>query len=125
MRGIPFAETSGALAAESAPLLHFGKETGLSTGASGRADPNGWRRDDGLMNLPHEIQKRGGLAATHQLLRAGATSRLLTAAVRRGEIIRIRQGWYGLPAEQLHRAEAVRVGGRLTCVSAALQHGLH
>jgi very-short-patch-repair endonuclease len=76
------------------------------------------------MNLLREITLRGGLAATHELLRAGATSHQLTRAVRAGAIVRIRQGWYGLPGAPLIPEAAVRIGGRATCVTAAAVHDL-
>jgi very-short-patch-repair endonuclease len=76
------------------------------------------------MNLPFEILRLGGLAPTYALLRRGATSHGLTAAVRRGEIERVRQGWYGLPAADPLSTQAARIGGRLTCVSGARHHEL-
>ena len=76
------------------------------------------------MDTAQELQRIGQLVPTHALLRAGATSHQLTVAVRRGEIIRVRQGWYTLPDVHSELARAARVGGRLACVSAARQHGL-
>ena len=76
------------------------------------------------MDLTHEIRRHGGLAATHELLRSGATSYDLARAVGRGAIIRARQGWYTLPGTEIERVEAVRVGGRLSCISGGKAHGL-
>lgn len=76
------------------------------------------------MNLTHEIRRRGGLAATHELLRAGATSHGLTRAVRAGWVVRVRQGWYGMPEADAILEAAVRVGGRATCTTAIARHGL-
>jgi very-short-patch-repair endonuclease len=51
------------------------------------------------------------------LLRAGATRRSIQAAVRRGDVIHVRRDRY-LTADVDERfARAVRVGGRLTCLS--------
>jgi very-short-patch-repair endonuclease len=66
-----------------------------------------------------DVRKRGGVAATHELLRDGHTSHRLTAAVRRGEVIRARQGHYVCPEMAESRIRAVRVGGRLTGLSLA------
>ncbi|WP_294179360.1 DUF559 domain-containing protein [uncultured Schumannella sp.] len=76
------------------------------------------------MDLRREVALRGGLAATHELLRAGATAYDLRAAVTAGELVRIRQGWYALPGTSAVLESAVRVGGRATCVTAARDLGL-
>lgn len=76
------------------------------------------------MHLTSEVRSRGGLAATHELLKAGATSHRLTRAVALGELVRVRQGWYALPTTDTLATEAARVGGRLTCVSGARLHQL-
>ncbi|CAN5259104.1 hypothetical protein BH11ACT2_BH11ACT2_12010 [soil metagenome] len=76
------------------------------------------------MHLQNEILAHGGLAATYELLRAGATANQLTRAVRSGEVVRVRQGWYALPGPDDIARQSVRVGGRLTCVSGAAAHGL-
>lgn len=74
--------------------------------------------------MASEISRRGGLAATHELLTCGYTSRQLSAAVAGGRLIRVRQGWYTAPGTAEIHQQAVRVGGRLTCVSAARMLGL-
>lgn len=61
---------------------------------------------------------------TYALLDAGLTGRALTYLVREGTILRVRQGWYMLPDAAPELQRAVRVGGRLGCVSAAHAHGL-
>jgi very-short-patch-repair endonuclease len=76
------------------------------------------------MHLPYEVFRRGGLAATWELLRAGATQKQLSWAVATGLLVRVRQGWYALPQTDAELAQAVRVGGRLGCVSGARFHGL-
>lgn len=58
------------------------------------------------------------MARRPRLLRAGLRDRELGAAVRSGEIIRARGGWYTTMAEGDPRVRAVRVGGRLTGISA-------
>lgn len=71
-----------------------------------------------------DVGRRGGVAATFELLRDGHTSYALARAVRDGSVIRARQGHYVTP--ELHPLEiaAVRVGGRLTGVSGARRHGI-
>lgn len=76
------------------------------------------------MNLGEEVQRRGNLAATHELLKAGHSPRDLTRAVATGELMRVRQGWYCLPDTATPLQEAVRVGGRLSCISGCDYHGL-
>jgi hypothetical protein len=75
----------------------------------------------------------GGMARRPQLLRLGAHDYELTRAVRRGEVVRARNGWYSTFRESDPRLRAVRVGGRLTGLSAIAsvggwvlgQHPLH
>ncbi|MDY7542725.1 MULTISPECIES: hypothetical protein [unclassified Cryobacterium] len=64
------------------------------------------------------------IAETAALLAAGATWRSLQAAVDNGFLIRARRGHYALPETDVHLLEAVRLGGRLACVSAAAHAGV-
>ncbi|WP_188509104.1 hypothetical protein [Conyzicola nivalis] len=41
-----------------------------------------------------------------------------------GRIVPVRQGWYAVPEVPKDSLRAWRAGGRLTCISAAVQHGL-
>jgi very-short-patch-repair endonuclease len=52
------------------------------------------------------------------LIGYGATGRMLTNAVQGGHLIRARRDHYMLPSEPQNLVAAVRVGGRLDCVSA-------
>jgi very-short-patch-repair endonuclease len=52
------------------------------------------------------------------LIAYGATGRSLTAAVKTGQLIRARRNHYVLPNASRPLVEAVRVGGRLGCISA-------
>lgn len=58
------------------------------------------------------------------LRRGGLSGLEITAAVRRADIIRVRRDHYARPGLDQHTLEAVRVGGRLACVSAAAELGL-
>ncbi len=59
-----------------------------------------------------------------ELLASGASGRALTAAVRFGHLVRLRNGHYCLPECDAHVRRAVRIGGRLGCVSALESHGV-
>jgi very-short-patch-repair endonuclease len=58
------------------------------------------------------------------LRRGGLSGHEITDAVRRQDIIRVRRDHYARPNLDQHTLEAVRVGGRLACVSAAAELGL-
>lgn len=77
-----------------------------------------------MRSLVGLIQRCGGVAATHELLALGVGGRRLTAAVRAGEVLRPRQGWYLPPDARDDVIRAIRVGGRLASVSAAETYGL-
>jgi very-short-patch-repair endonuclease len=65
----------------------------------------------------------GGIAQKQQLVALGATGYSLTAAVRSGSVFRARHGWYStIPASE-EVLRAVRVGGRLTGLSAIRELG--
>lgn len=76
------------------------------------------------MTLNQDLRNHGGLAATHELHSLGWTNYSLATAVASGEIVRVRQGWYTVPDTSEIQRQAVRVGGRLGCVSAARELGL-
>jgi very-short-patch-repair endonuclease len=77
-----------------------------------------------MNSIYYDVWRRGGVAATHELLRDGHTSHSLTSAVRRGEIIRARQGHYCCPELPVPQLRALRVGGLLTGLAAADAYGL-
>jgi len=64
------------------------------------------------------------VATRAQLLAAGARPRDLTAAVRGRSLIRVREGYYADPLADPALLQAVRIGGRLGCVSALRRHGV-
>jgi len=69
------------------------------------------------------VQGFGGVAHKQQLVRRGARDCELTRAVRAGEVVRIRQGWYSTRADDDPGVRAIRVGGRLTGISAIVAAG--
>lgn len=62
--------------------------------------------------------------ATEELRSRGITPRELTAAVRSRRLIRVRRGHYAMPGIDPLLLHAVRIGGRLTCVSALRRLGI-
>lgn len=64
------------------------------------------------------------IATRAQLIRAGAAPVDLTEAVRSNALIRVRRGYYAVPDAPTKLVQAVRVGGRLGCVSAAESMGI-
>lgn len=64
------------------------------------------------------------IARRHELLAVGASARGLTAAVRGGHLIRVRRDHYALPGSAADIVQAVRVGGRITCVTALRSAGV-
>lgn len=76
------------------------------------------------MDSVHKMVHRlGGLAQKQQLVALGAHDGMLTAAVRRGDVIRARQGWYSTLTTDHLALRAARVGGRLTGISALAARG--
>ena len=65
-----------------------------------------------------------GVCTAADLTAAGLTRRAIAAAVERRELERLRRGVFADPGVPPMIKQAVRVGGRLACVSAARLHGL-
>src|SRR5690606_38148437 len=62
---------------------------------------------------------------SYRRLRAlGASRHVIDAAVRRGDLIRLRRGWYGLPSLDEATRAAARAGGIVTCVSLLAARGV-
>ncbi|HXH35556.1 MAG TPA: DUF559 domain-containing protein [Plantibacter sp.] len=64
-----------------------------------------------------------GIATVHQLRMRGYSKHALRHAVEVGTLIRVKRAWYAEPTAPPPIVEAVRVGGRLSCVSAAAWFG--
>jgi very-short-patch-repair endonuclease len=54
----------------------------------------------------------------------GVSSGAIVSAVRRGDLIRLRQGWLSLPGADPQVVSAVRIGGHLSCTSVLARHGI-
>lgn len=71
----------------------------------------------------------GGVAQLSALVQAGHTPRSIQRLVQRGQLVRPRRGWYALGSENGRSADtdivrAIRVGGRLACISACRKYGI-
>jgi very-short-patch-repair endonuclease len=75
------------------------------------------------MSLERHFARRPTLT-TQELLRRGATRSQLAWAVANDRLIRIRRGHYALPGTDDAILKAVRIGGRLGCVTAASRFGV-
>jgi len=73
--------------------------------------------------LVADVRRAGGAAGRAHLVALGHHDRMLSAAVRAGALIRPRRGWYSTWAEGDPRLRALRVGGRLTGLSAVAAWG--
>jgi len=62
--------------------------------------------------------------STSELVAGGASWRILHNAEESGALIRVRRGYYTLPETSEDVVEAIRVGGRLACVSATRAEGI-
>lgn len=77
-----------------------------------------------MTDVASVLRRFGGVASTSELRRWGISKRMLAESVFLGGIIRHRIGHYCLPETNEMVVEALRVGGRVCCVSAAALHGL-
>ena len=69
------------------------------------------------------IDRYQGFASRGELVANGVDPGLIDVAVWYGRhVMRVRDGWYARPRERRDVIRAWRVGGRLTCVSAAEFH---
>lgn len=73
--------------------------------------------------LRDDISAAGGAAGRAHLVALGHSDRQLAAAVEAGAVIRARRGWYSVWTDDDPRLRALRVGGRLTALSAIAAWG--
>lgn len=69
------------------------------------------------------VERVGGYAHKSTLAAGGARDSDLTKAVRSGEVLRLRRGWYTVRDPLSPASRAVRIGGRLTGLSAIAEWG--
>ncbi|MGD8195985.1 type IV toxin-antitoxin system AbiEi family antitoxin domain-containing protein [Herbiconiux sp. P18] len=70
------------------------------------------------------LESRGGVASTVELAGLGVPVRQVTAAVRRGDLVRVRRGWVALPRADPELVASVAVGGALSCTSVLVRYGV-
>ena len=63
----------------------------------------------------------GSVATTGELGRAGISARMVAQAVGRGDLVRVRRGWYAVADTPVVRA--LRAGGAAGCITGAALHG--
>ncbi|WP_394280010.1 DUF559 domain-containing protein [Microbacterium sp.] len=74
--------------------------------------------------LCREIRRLGGVARTSTLVAAGASRHRVETSVARGLVMKVRRGWIAVPDADAELIAAARAGVVITCVSAAVRHGL-
>ncbi|EPR77043.1 glycyl-tRNA synthetase [Leifsonia rubra CMS 76R] len=105
-------------------LLHSRGESRKSTDHGCFRSPTDTRCDALVMaDIQALVNELGGFAQKRQLVARGAQDWDLTRAVRDGSVARARQGWYTTMDLGSRRVRAVRVGGRLTGISAIVDWG--
>jgi hypothetical protein len=77
-----------------------------------------------MLLIERDLVALGGIASTAELQMRGHDAELIRVWARYGTIIRVRKGWYAARDEPPQVLMALRVGGRLGCISAAAHHGL-
>lgn len=81
-------------------------------------------RHFGYMRAATVADSVGGIINLASLRASGIGKQARASAVRSGELIRLRNGWFARPDADPHRSAAVRIGGRITCVSRLSELGL-
>ena len=69
------------------------------------------------------IRQRGGLCHISRLTRDGISADRVQRAADRGQVTRVRTGWYAIEAPHPDLVKAVRAGGAVSCVSALRLRG--
>jgi very-short-patch-repair endonuclease len=75
-------------------------------------------------SIASTLERAGGVLPSSALNAAGFAHHDLAHAVRRGEVARVRRGWFAAPSADDAVIRAVRVGGALTAGSVAKLRGL-
>jgi very-short-patch-repair endonuclease len=76
------------------------------------------------MKPAYPVTTAGGIVTLASLERQGFTTRRRSDLLACGDLIRLRNGWFAARGADNDRMRAVRLGGRLTCVSALRQYGI-
>lgn len=76
------------------------------------------------VDIAQLLRQHGGVLPLGTLVDLGTTPRRIAAAATRGEILRVRRGWYASLDAPTDVVRAVHVGGSLTSVSATRRYQL-
>lgn len=101
----------------------LGSLTAVTVGQVHALALEAWRVDAKLdhpaaMDAAHLVVRHGGALDRRRLLELGASDHDLRSALKSGSLNRPRRGWYSTWTERDPRFRAMRVGGRLTGLSA-------
>lgn len=77
-----------------------------------------------MTSITNTVAALGGVACLSQLASHGVSARRAGAAVRRGELVRLRNGWFALPTADDDVKRVVHIGGQLTAASRLAKLGL-
>ncbi|TQL48613.1 hypothetical protein FB562_1710 [Homoserinimonas aerilata] len=77
-----------------------------------------------MRSIDQSIRRAGWFLRRRELLALGYADHSIRHALEMKRIFRVRHGWYSVPDAPESAIMAVRVGGRLTSVSALLSYGL-
>lgn len=77
-----------------------------------------------MPDVSEVLARLGGIATRNQLIRSGVRGPEISVAVAARHVRRIRRAHYASPGALAAAVSAVRIGGRLGCVSAAATHGV-
>lgn len=75
------------------------------------------------MLIAHALARLGGTAHVETLRHDGFSQKSIERAVHQGVVERVRAGWYCLPGSDHPVVQALRVGGKLSCVSLLRLYG--
>jgi very-short-patch-repair endonuclease len=76
------------------------------------------------MTSVHPATGPGGIVTLAALESQGFTAVRRSALLTNGDLVRLRNGWFAARGADVDQVRAVRLGGRLTCVSALRQYGI-
>lgn len=77
-----------------------------------------------MVDIYTGLKSLGGVAKTNRLRAIGVSRNSVSRAVRRGSVLKLRKGWYGLASLHPYELRATSLHGFLTCSSAALVRNL-
>lgn len=77
-----------------------------------------------MRQITATLRQLGGVADLSTLVDAGFSRRSIQRSAAQGWITRVRRGWYAVAGADRDVVRAVRVGGRLACISACSHFGI-